>query len=79
MITTKAEELLIPAAGRLDIAYGDHGLRLSRASGHHDADPVAGRIVDLDKPALAAIELRMPVHDAAVCDDLPLDVREAYG
>ena len=29
MITAKAEELLIPAAGRFDIAYGDHGLHLS--------------------------------------------------
>jgi hypothetical protein len=30
MITTEAEELLVPAAGCFDVAYGDHRLGLSR-------------------------------------------------
>ena len=41
MITAKAEELLIPAAGCFHVAYGDHGLGLSCANLDHDADAVA--------------------------------------
>ena len=29
MITAKTQELLVPAAGRFHVAYGDHGLHLS--------------------------------------------------
>ena len=69
MITAKAKELLIPAAGRLDVAYCDHGLRLSCADGHDDADPVSGRVVDLDEPTLSAVELGAPVDCATVGRD----------
>jgi hypothetical protein len=69
MITAKAEELLIPAAGRLDVAYCEHRLRLSCANAHHDADPVSGRVVDLDEPALPAVELGAVVDCATVGGD----------
>jgi hypothetical protein len=69
MITTKAEELLIPAAGCFHVAYGDHGLGLSCANRDHDADAVAGWVVDLDKPALTAVELGASAHCATVGGD----------
>jgi hypothetical protein len=71
MITTQAKELLIPAARCLDIAYGDHGLRLSHTYLSHNAEPVAGRIIDLGKPPLTAIESRAAAHFAAIGLDLP--------
>ena len=70
MITLQAEELLIPRAGGFNVAYRDHGLGLGGVDGHHDANPVAGRILDLGQPALTPIELRTSAHCAAVGLDL---------
>jgi hypothetical protein len=69
MITAKAEKLLIPAAGRFNVAYRDHGLRLSCANGHDDADPIAGWVVDLDEPTLSTVELGASLHCATVGRD----------
>jgi len=57
MITTEAEELLVPAARCFDVAYGDHRLGLSRTNLDHDADSVSGGISDLNEPSLTAVEL----------------------
>ena len=80
MITTQAKELLIPQARRFDVAYGDHGLGLSRI--HHpddNADSIARRIIDLDKPSLTAIKLRAAAYRAAACLDLPQRAVKAVG
>ena len=69
VVAAEAEELLVPAAGRLDVAHRDQGLRLGGANRDDDADPVAGGVVDLGQPALAAVELRPALHRAAVGDD----------
>jgi hypothetical protein len=79
MITAKAEELLIPAAGCLHVAYGDHGLGLGCINRDHDADPVAGRVVDLDKPALTAVELGASVYHATGGDHSLEGVVQAVG
>ena len=71
MITAEAKELLIPQARRFDVAYGDHGLGLSRTHPDDHADSIAGRIIDLDKPPLTAIELRAATHCAAAGLGLP--------
>ena len=57
MITTEAEELLVPAARCFDVAYGDHRLGLSRTNLDHDADSVSGGISDLNEPSLTAVKL----------------------
>jgi hypothetical protein len=79
MITAKAEEVLIPVAGCFHVAYGDHDLGLDCANRNHDADAVAGRVVDLDKPALTAVELGASVHHATVGDDSLEGVVKAVG
>ena len=60
VVALEAEEALVPAAGRLDVAHRDHGLGLGRADRRDDADPVAGGIVELHQPALAVVEPRPP-------------------
>ena len=80
MITTETKELLIPQTRRFDVAYGDHGLGLSR--GHHpddNADSIARRIIDLDKPSLTAIKLRAAADRAAGRLDLPQRAVKAIG
>jgi hypothetical protein len=57
MITTEAEELLVPVARCFDVAYGDHRLGLSRTNLDYDADSVFGGIRDLYQPSLTAVEL----------------------
>ena len=70
MITTEAQQLLIPTARCFHVAYGDHGLRLYGGNAYHNADSVASRIIDLDKPPLTSIERRAPAHPAASVLDL---------
>ena len=71
VVALEAEEVLVPAAGRLDVAHRDHGLRLGRADRRDDADPVAGGVVELHQPALAVVEPRPPPHLAAAGDGPP--------
>jgi hypothetical protein len=79
MVTVKAKELLIPAAGCFHVAYGDHGLGLSCPNRDHDTDAVAGRVVDLDKPTLTAVELGSSMHCATIADDSLEGVIQAVG
>src|SRR5215218_2651380 len=71
VVALQAEELLIPAAGGLDVAHREHGLRLSGADRHDDADPVTGRVVDLGQLALAGVQLAPALHHAAAGDHAP--------
>ena len=79
MITSKAEKMLIPAAGRFDVAHSDHGLRLRRSNGNDDADSVAGRIVDLYEPTLPVVELGASVHCAAAGQDTSESLMQVVG
>jgi hypothetical protein len=67
MVTVKAKELLIPAAGCFHVAYGDHGLGLSCPNRDH-ADAVSGW------PSISTSQRSPPsswssVHCATVADD----------
>jgi hypothetical protein len=79
MITAKTQEPLVPAAGRFHVAYGDHGLGLSCANLDYNADTVAGWVVDLDQPALTAVELGASAHGATVGGDAFQGVIQAVG
>ena len=79
MITAETQQLLIPAARRLDIAYRDHGLGLSCSNRYHNPESVASRVVDLHKPSLATIKLGLAMHFAAVGDDSLEGSRQVVG
>ena len=72
VVTAQAEQFLVPAAGGFHVPHGDHGLRPGGMGQHDDADPVPGRVVDLDEPALPAVELGPAAHGATVADWLPV-------
>jgi hypothetical protein len=65
VVADQAEQVLVPAAGGLDVADGEHGLGLRRPGHGDQADPVAGRVVDLGQPALALVEPGPAPHGAA--------------
>src|SRR5215211_4405024 len=79
VVALQAEELLVPAAGGLDVADREHGLRLGGADRHDDADPVAGRVVDLGQPALAVVQPRPALHRAAAVDHARQGLMEVVG
>jgi hypothetical protein len=69
VIAAQAEQVLVPAAGGLDVAHREHRLGLRRPGRDDDPDAVARGVVHLHEPALAAVELRTPVHPPAVRAD----------
>src|SRR6516225_6814037 len=55
VVAAQAEELLVPAAGCLDVADAEQCLGLGGAGRGDDADPVACGVVDLSQPAFAVV------------------------
>jgi nickel-dependent lactate racemase len=69
VVALQAEQLLVPAAGCLDVAHHDHGLGLDRADRNDNPEAVPGRVIDLGEPSFALVQPWPAAHHAPVGHD----------